>query len=173
MENVKEGDPRKEYAHWKSIKQTVDKEEGHPVAFSSDSRLPTPRPQPQPCEPRRPRAFPATPGEWRVPSSFQFPAADPGLPAVPTERSWSLGSDYRLSFRGRRGMASPQQRRCGGERRRRFSPGSCSRHEPARTPGPPLCSARGRRDYSDTALDEGSDSELGSLAKETILIECA
>lgn len=28
MENVKEGDPRKEYAHWKSIKQTVDKEEG-------------------------------------------------------------------------------------------------------------------------------------------------
>ena len=28
MENAKEGDPRKEYAHWKSIKQTADKEEG-------------------------------------------------------------------------------------------------------------------------------------------------
>ena len=28
MENAKEGDPRKEYAHWKSIKQTVDKEKG-------------------------------------------------------------------------------------------------------------------------------------------------
>lgn len=28
MENAREGDPRKEYAHWKSIKQTVDKEEG-------------------------------------------------------------------------------------------------------------------------------------------------
>lgn len=28
MENAKEGDPRKEYAHWKSIKQTVAKEEG-------------------------------------------------------------------------------------------------------------------------------------------------
>lgn len=28
MENATEGDPRKEYAHWKSIKQTVDREEG-------------------------------------------------------------------------------------------------------------------------------------------------
>ena len=26
-----------------------------------------------------------------MPSSSQLPAADPGLPAVPTEKSWSLG----------------------------------------------------------------------------------
>ena len=151
-----------------------------PAPSPTTRRLSPPIPGCPPCAPNPSPASPSTRAPFPPPRESEgchpvlsYQLRIQASPLYPPRSRGAWGRDYRSSFRGRRGKASPQQQRCGGETRRRFSPGSCSRHEPARTPGPPFCSARGRRGFNNTALDEGLDSELGSLAKETILIECA